>query len=171
MLFAAASIVFAQETPPAAPPMQGPSSSKPASVMPLPCPVSSLHIISGRAIRLLTARLDLTDDQKTKVENLLTKADDELKPVIEEQKKANERYTKLLLSNDTSESDLNAAAMEAMKVEPKIMAQKIKTLVALRALLNDDQKTKLNTILGQFSLSSPVSVLVPKLALSSDNSK
>ncbi|MHB9037327.1 MAG: hypothetical protein ACYC64_11730 [Armatimonadota bacterium] len=100
---------------------------------------------------MLASRLQLTDQQKADVDALLKQADVALKPRIDQQRKAGEKYADLLLKNDTQESALLAAAEEAMKTESVIVAEKIKTLTSLRALLNDQQKVNLNSMLAQFS--------------------
>jgi Spy/CpxP family protein refolding chaperone len=129
---------------------------------PAPCLMSSLHIINQGAMPMLAARLQLTDEQKTSVGEMLKQADAALKPKIDLQRKAGEKYVDLLLKNDSSESALLAAAEEAMKTESVIVAEKIKTLQAVRALLNDQQKASLNSVLAQFSAPWRMKQMGPK---------
>ncbi|MEN6357874.1 MAG: Spy/CpxP family protein refolding chaperone [Armatimonadota bacterium] len=165
LIVMAAPMLCAQETPPPAPTMQGPSSTSSAQemVLPAPCLMSSLHVINSNAVPMLSARLNLTDEQKAKVTELFSESEKTLNPAIQEQQKAVDKYTKVLLDNNASESELTSAAVEAMKAESSIVTQKIKTLEGLRALLNDDQKSKLNTVLAQFAAISHIQILKPKL--------
>lgn len=105
---------------------------------------------------MLSSRLKLTDEQKSKINDLMSKADAAVKPKIESQKKAVDKYMQLLQKNDVTETELIAAADEAIKAESVIVTEKLKTLQALRALLNDDQKTELNSMLTR--IVSPIRI-------------
>ncbi|MCE5315535.1 MAG: hypothetical protein ABFD49_09570 [Armatimonadota bacterium] len=157
MIVIPATALVAQDAPPAPPADSQPAPVQPRTpgnadmVFPAPCLMSSLHIINQGAVAMLSSRLHLTDDQKTSAGDMLKQADLALKPKIDIQKKAGQKYADLLLKNDTPEPALLAAADEAMKAESVIVAEKIKTLRALRALLNDQQNTELNSMLAQFA--------------------
>ncbi|MCE5321970.1 Spy/CpxP family protein refolding chaperone [bacterium] len=166
LVIMAVPVLCAQEAPPPAPTMQGSSSTSNAQeiMLPAPCLISSLHVINSNAVPMLSTQLNLTDEQKTKVTELFSEADKTLKPTIQAQQKAVDKYTKLLLDNSTSESDLTSAAADAMKMESAIVTEKIKTLEGLRALLTDDQKAKLNTMFAQFAAISKMRTIIkPRL--------
>jgi Spy/CpxP family protein refolding chaperone len=157
LLFPAAAAV-AEDVPPPPPP-PAPSQEHSAvltNVFPAPSPLSTLHIISRSGISMLSSRLKLTDEQKSKINDLMSKADAAVKPKIESQKKAVDKYMQLLQKNDVTETELIAAADEAIKAESVIVTEKLKTLQALRALLNDDQKTELNSMLTR--IVSPIRI-------------
>ncbi len=148
---------MAQNVPPPPPPAPAATTASSRSPFPAPCLMSSLHIICKTGIDMLSSKLKLTDDQKTKVDDLMSKADTAIKPKIDHQKKAIEAYSELLAKSDTSDAVLLAAADEVMKAEAAIVAEKIKTLQALRALLDDQQKNELNSILLRYTAPKPMS--------------
>lgn len=118
---------------------------------PVPCVLSALRVLHPRMTPMLAARLSLSDEEKAKVLDLLTKADEALKPKIEAQKKAAEEFVNSLTKDGLDQAALIAAGENAMKAESAILAEKIKTLADLRAILTSRQKIELNKMLEQFS--------------------
>lgn len=144
---------FSQAAPPAATAEPGVSATaitpgSPSSV-PSPCVVNALRILSPQRIQMLAERLKLTDDQKTRIAGILNKSEDMQKPLIQTQKVAAEEFVVGLTKAGLHEAELQAVADAAMKAESVILTQRIKTLVALRAALNPDQVTELNTMIDQ----------------------
>lgn len=95
--------------------------------------------------------LNLTDDQKTKAQDLLSKSDEELKPSIAAQVKATSDYVALLGKQDASQADLTAAAQKVLAADSGLMAGRIKAFVAFKALLTPEQNKLLAQELQQTS--------------------
>lgn len=123
---------FGQAAPPAgAPPMR---------LEPRPCALMMLRFLRPSMVPSLVKILSLTDDQTSKVTDLLTKADEAAKPKVEDQRKATKDFATALASPDASQAALVTAFEKAMKSETAIAAESVKTLFALRGLLTDQQK-------------------------------
>lgn len=159
---AAAPAAVTQASPP--PPTMQPRSDIPR---PVPCILPTLRLINP-----LSSRLSLTDDQKTKVTDLLSKADADLKSKIESQAKIANDYITVLINTSATQADLTAAAEKAMKAETDVLMQRIQTLFALRALLTPEQNKQLSDYLAQATIpwsdrphmSSPMRGNVPPAA-------
>jgi Spy/CpxP family protein refolding chaperone len=127
---------------------QGPA-TPPASpafmrLEPRPCALMALRFIRPSMVPSLAKNLNLTDEQTAKITDLLAKADDALKPKIEEQRKATKDFATALTSPDASQAAIVSAFEKAMKSETAIAAESVKTLFALRGLLTDQQKADFN---------------------------
>lgn len=142
--------VFADEP---APPTPGapPGAEVKMPVMPAPCIVPTTRILHPRMVDMLSARLNLGEDQKTKISDLLSSADEALTPQIEAQQQAARDFAVAFGKVDTSQADLIAAAEKAMKAETSIVTERIKTLYALRALLTAEQNKTLSDLLEQYT--------------------
>lgn len=139
---------FAQAAAPPAPPVAPAQLQQRANyVRPVPCILPTMRLINP-----LTARLNLSGDQKTKVDELLTKADADLKIKVDDQAKAAAAYVTLLTNPKTSQADLTAAAVKAMKAESDVLEQRIQTLFSLKALLTADQNKLLCDFLAQATI-------------------
>jgi Spy/CpxP family protein refolding chaperone len=115
----------------------------------VPSILPTLRLIDAQMAPTLGFVLNLTDDQKTKVLDLLTKSDNDQKPKIEAQAKAAQDYIALLGKSDATQTDLLAAADKVLKAESEIMAVRIGALVALRAILTPEQNKKLSDAVAQ----------------------
>lgn len=144
VLTAFAAAVLAQTAPSPAP-EKGPA--RPEMVRPVPCILPTLKIISAQMMPLLSARLNLTEDQKGKVLELLTKLDSDLKPKIENQNKAARDYIALLTNPNAAQAELAAAGDKVLKAESEVLKTRIGGLFALRALLTADQNKLLTDYL------------------------
>jgi hypothetical protein len=118
-------------------------------VTPAPCVVNALRILSPLRMPMFDERLKLTDEQHTKLQDILTKSEEDLKPLIQTQKKVAEEFVTGLTKPGLRETDLQAAADLAMKAESAILTEKIKALLAVRAALQPDQVTQFNAMLDQ----------------------
>ena len=98
---------------------------------------------------MLGERLKLTDGDKTKVSDILTKSEEAMKPLIQAQRKAAEECVTALTKPGLQEIEVQTAADLAMKAEAAILTEKIKTLFALRAALSPEQVTELNSMIDQ----------------------
>ena len=137
----------APATTPAAPAM-APAMLAPM-LSPTPCILQALRLLHPQLMPFLAKRLNLTDAQKTQIADLLTKSEDAIKPKIEEQRKAAADFAIAMAKSDTTEAALLAAAEKAQKAEMAIIADRIKTLVAVRAAFTDQQKTDFTQFVEQ----------------------
>lgn len=143
-----ASACIAREAPPA----PGPIPSQPHPLgLPSPCILSSLRILQPNVIVTMAEFLKLNDQEKTKVQELLTKANAAAAPLLETLKKADSDYVNLLTDPNSTQADLTAAADKAMKAEQAVMDEKIKTLYTLRAALTPEQNKQLSEVLSRFT--------------------
>lgn len=141
---------FAQNAP--APTTAAPAAATPATpphsvmetVRTAPCILPTLKLMNSQMMQTLSLRLNLTDDQKTKVADLLDKADKDIKPKIEAQIKAGQDYIAQLTNTSTTQAELTMAADKAMKAESDVLMARIGTLFALRGLLTVDQNKQLS---------------------------
>lgn len=139
VLLVSASVAFAEDT-------AAPQPAANPSLTPKPCAMQSLWMLQG-GTKLLSERLKLTEDQNTKVAQVMVKADEALKPLIEAQRKAAQDYAVLLIKPDAREADVKIAADAAIKAEGAILAERIKLLYAIRALLTPEQLSQFNSAL------------------------
>lgn len=117
--------------------------------MSAPNVLSSLRILQPFMSQMLATRLELTEDQQTKVNDLLTKADKEATPLVEAQNKASQEFIAALGKTATTQAELTALGDKATKSEKAVLDARIKTLFELRAMLTPEQNTKLNEMLAQ----------------------
>lgn len=117
------------------------------TVRPAPCILPTLKIVSAQMMPLLAARLDMNEDQKGKVLELLTKLDSDIKPKIEYQNKAAREYIAMLTNSAASQAELAAAGDKVLRAESEVLRARIGGLFALRALLNPDQNKLLTEYL------------------------
>ncbi len=141
LVLLALSIAVAQDAPTAAP------EPRPIPVLPRLCLLQSMRFMSPLTWPSLSARLSLTDEQKTKVSDLLAKADETLKALVETQRKTAENFAVAMAKPETDQTALLAAADEVMKAEAAIMTERVKTFGELKALLDDEQKVELGKYL------------------------
>jgi len=156
---------LAQTAPPAPP--SGPVGVRADYVRPVPCILPTLKIISAQMVPMLAARLSLSEADKAKVLDLLTKSDNDIKPKIENQVKAAQDYTTLLANPKASQAELVAAADKAMKAESEVLMVRIQALFTLKALLNEEQNKQLAEYLDQFAKpwrERPGSIPLPPVA-------
>lgn len=128
---------IAQDTPVA------PAQPTPLPVLPRLCILQGMRFLSPVTLPTLAAQLNLTDEQKTRVLDLLNNADETLKPLVEAHRKAAEEFAVALAKPESDQASLLAAAEKANKAEMAMMTQRIKTFTELRALLDDKQKAEL----------------------------
>jgi Spy/CpxP family protein refolding chaperone len=162
-LAAVAGAAFAQNAPVAPPKPAVPRTTAPANPMAVPppprmemtrsapCILPTLRLVNPQMMQTLSMRLSLTDDQKSKVADLLDKADKEIKPKIEAQIKAGQDYVAQLTKPTVTQAELTAVADKAMKAETDVLMARINTLFALKALLTPDQNKLLADRLAQYS--------------------
>lgn len=147
-MIASAGVVYAQEVskPPAPPPPPRMDTMRTP-----PCILPTLRMISPQMVQTLSLRLNLTDDQKTKVAALLEKAENDIKPKVEAQTKAGQAYIDLLINPNATKAQINAAADKTMKAETDVLTARIDTLFALKGLLNAEQNKLLAERLEQYT--------------------
>jgi len=151
VLTALAGAAPAQSAPPAKPagvdPPPGPPDETPGPrveiLRPAPCILPTLKLVNLQTVQTLSARLSLTEDQKTKITDLLTKADKDLKPKIENQIKLSRDYIAVLTNAGATQSELTAAAEKVMKAESEVLMARIGALFGLKGLLTADQNKQL----------------------------
>lgn len=110
---------------------------------PIPSILPTLRLIDSQMVSTLGFVLNLTAEQKGKVQDLLIKSDSEQKPKIEAQVAASEAYVGLLAKPDATAADLTAAADKVLKLDADIMAVRISALAGLKAILTPEQNKKL----------------------------
>ena len=123
----------------------------PATLNPDPCVLVALRSLHPRMVDSLATWLKLTSDQKIKVADLLTKAEADLQPAVKAQRKAAEDFVALMVKSTPSEHELTAAAAIAESAEQVMLIAKVRTLVALRALLTAEQNEAMSKWLDRWS--------------------
>ncbi len=146
VLIAIAGAALAQAATPASPEKEP---ARVERVRPAPCILPTLKIISAQMMPMLGARLNMTEDEKTKVLDLLTKLDNDIKPKIENQIKAARDYIAVLTNPNATQAELAAGGDKAMKAESEVLQARISGLFALKALLTPDQNKLLAELLQQ----------------------
>lgn len=114
-------------------------------VTPKPCVMQSLYMLQTEGMKFQAERLKLTEDQKTKLDEVTGKSDDALKPLIEAQRKASQDYAALLIKPDARVAEVKTAAEAAVKAEGAILAERVNRLFAIRALLTPEQLAEFNS--------------------------
>ena len=148
VLTALAGAALAQAPPEPPEKMAG---SRHETVRPAACILSTLKIVSAQMMPMLAARLNLTEDDKAKVLDVLTKADKDIKPKIENQIKLARDYTAVLVNPNAKQTELAAAADLVMKAESEVLTARIQGLFALKALLTAEQNKQLAEYMDQFA--------------------
>ena len=133
--------------PPVTPPITPGVAARPSQTA--NCVVPTLRVISARMVQTLAIKLQLSEVDKAKVLNLLTKSEEDSAALFEAQRKAAEDYAIALTKDTTTQAELLAAAEKATKAEGEVLNLKIKTLFALRAKLTPEQNTALTALLKQ----------------------
>jgi Spy/CpxP family protein refolding chaperone len=128
---------------------------------PAPCILPTLKLVNLQIVQTLSARLNLTEDQKTKITDLLTKADKDLKPKIENQVKLTRDYIAVLTNPGATQSELAAAAEKVMKAESELLMARIGALFGLKGLLTADQNKQLADYLEQSTRAYRETMRVP----------
>jgi len=123
------------------------SPARAENVRPVPCILPTLKIVSAQMMPLLAARLNMNEEQKAKVLELLTKLDSDIKPKIENQNKAARDYIAMLTNPNAAQAELAAVGDKVMRAESEVLRARIGGLFALRALLNPDQNKLLTEYL------------------------
>jgi len=108
-----------------------------------PCIAMALRVIGQGGINRIAVRLKLSEAERAKVTDLITKAEETGKPLIDAQRKAAEEFANAMVKEETTEASLTALAEAAMKAETAAVNYKIKVLFALEAILTPQQKTDL----------------------------
>jgi Spy/CpxP family protein refolding chaperone len=146
----------AAPTAPAAAESGGPPSGPGPTVIPAPtivnpgaCVISALRIINPLRMPMFNERLRLTDDQSKKIEEIIKKSEDDLRPLILTQKRVAEDFAISLTRTGLQEIEVQTAGEMAMKAEAAILARKIKTLFDIRAVLQPEQIVEFNSLLDQ----------------------
>jgi len=128
-------------------PTAAPPSAAPMRLEPRPCALMALRFIRPSMVPRLTRDLGLSDEQAAKATDVLTKADEAMKPLVEEQRRATAEFARALAKPDSSHAALVSAFEKAMKAETAMASEMIKTLFALRDLLTDQQKQQFNKLI------------------------
>lgn len=160
LLTATGTAVFAQGAAPSAPPAAPvvatppttgipPAMLRPPTMRPVPSILPTLRLIDSGMLPTLSFLLTLTDDQKSKAQDLLAKSDSEMKPKIAAQVKAAADYIALLGKEVSSEAELTAAAQKVLAADNDLMVGRIKAFVAFKALLTPEQNKRLAQELQQ----------------------
>lgn len=158
LVLGASAVAFAQGSAPSAtavPTVTAPANSAPRpsvrtqGVRPVPSILPTLRLIDAGMLPTLGFLLNMTDDQKAKALDLLNKAEEERKPKVAAQIKAAEEYIALLGRTGSSAGELTAAAQKVMAADNDLMAGRIRTFVAFRALLTPEQNKRLAEELEQ----------------------
>lgn len=139
-VFAQAAAPGAAGTPAiAAVPPAPPIGTRAQTIRPVPSILPTLRLIDAGMLPTLSFLLTLTEDQKAKALDLLTKVDEERKPKVAVQTKAAADYIALLGKDNSSQADLTAAAQKVLSADNDLMGDRIKAYIAFRALLTPDQ--------------------------------
>jgi Spy/CpxP family protein refolding chaperone len=119
--------------------------------VPAPSVLTALRVIALGSYPVLESQLKLTDAQKPQVRDLLTKAEEKFKTLIEAQRKAGRAFVEALTAK-IDEARMISLGQAAAKADADLIAEKVRTLNALRALLTDQQNADLNTVLDRAAM-------------------
>lgn len=119
--------------------------------MTAPCVLPSFNVLQPRMMDMLSRRLELTDAEKPKVEDLLKKSEEAIIPLVQEQQKAAQAFAAALTGENVTQAELQAAGDRVMKAETAVLNARIKTLFDLRAILTPEQNKQLNEMLSRYT--------------------
>ena len=129
--------------------------AKPAPVArppsPYACVSSTMRLLQPHIVPMFVARLKLTDEQKTEVTNLLTKAQKDTAAKVDTQRKTATDFALALAKADVTAAALESAVDKAMKAETELFRAKIKTLFVLKSKLTQEQNKELALLLKQYT--------------------
>ncbi len=149
--------VIAQEKPeaPPAPPAPGAAPTalqvlvNPQS-LPAPCPLYIFRFMQPRGADILARELKLTDEQKSKVAEVLTKFSEDLQPKVTAQRSAGAEFAAAVANPESTPAAITAAADKVMKAELDIVSEDAKTLQTLRGMLTPEQAELFRVFLDRY---------------------
>ena len=144
-----AAVVVADET--ATPDAQETTKPAPVARTPYACVSSTMRLLQPHIVPMFVVRLKLTDEQKTEVTNLLTKAQKDTAAKVDTQRKTATDFALALAKADVTAAALESAVDKAMKAETELFRAKIKTLFVLKSKLTQEQNKELALLLKQYT--------------------
>lgn len=99
--------------------------------------------IGHRGMGMIFRKLDLTEDQKAKVKEILTASRTSLQPTFEALKANREKMETLTANGAFDEAKVTALANEQASLSAKLVVEKERAKSQVFAILTDEQKTKL----------------------------
>lgn len=160
-LLVSTAAIAADESPAAQPPPPGaaPAGPGPAAMgtpnprsFPAPGILMAFRFLHPRAAVVLAEQLKLTDDQRTKVADLVEKLDEALNPKVEVQRKAADAFANAMIDSNTTQAAIAAAAEKVMKAELDLISEYTKALQDVRALLTQEQSKLLQQFLERHTM-------------------
>ena len=101
-------------------------------------------------IEKMTAKLDLTADQKAKIEAITTKAREEMKPKIEEMHASRMQLNELANEKDMDQSKVDKLLDQNKEILGSIMKMRVMVRHDIDMVLTDKQKAKLDSMMSDW---------------------
>ncbi|MGQ9455695.1 MAG: Spy/CpxP family protein refolding chaperone [Armatimonadota bacterium] len=127
-IFTVSTVAFCQTQP------------QPTRVEPSPCPLMALRFIRLAAVSRLTKDLNLTEEQVTRVTEILKSSGESVRAKIEEQRRAVSDFVTVLANPKASESEMVESFEKAVRSESAIAAELVRAMIAVREVLTEEQK-------------------------------
>ena len=131
-----------QPAPPQGPP-QGPPAGMPGMRMGTTCPAMAIAPPAAMMLDRMGSQLGITDDQKTKLTDILTKSENSLKDLRTKADAATKAVHDALFAPTYDSAKVTQLFNDAERIEIAIATSEIATWGEIRGVLTADQVTKL----------------------------
>lgn len=165
LLLCVATAVWSQEPPRQVPPDQQPPSGIERGVRPMPslegttpvqgqrqqgqfrqrmgasqgCPLAALQLPPASMFRFISQRLQLPEDQSTKLLDIITKSEQTLTPLRTKAQEAGAQLRAALVADTYDAANVQSLAQNAQRAEAAIVTAQINTWTKIRSLLTAEQ--------------------------------
>lgn len=126
-----------------------PATMVPAAPQAAPPIAPALRILDSSTIDLLAKRLELSDDQKIQVQNILKQAEQDIRPLADANWQATQQFVNLLKQKEPDMKALEGASKKIAETDQAILMRKVQSLVSIRTVLTPEQDTILAEIIEQ----------------------
>jgi len=113
------------------------------------CPAMAVMPPPAAVLNDLSGALQLTDDQKTKLKDIMTQSDATMAPLLKKFADALQTLRTALTAASFDPRNVKSLAAAAEKAEADIVNARIDVWTKIRGVLTADQITKLQTIMAQ----------------------
>ena len=144
--------VFAQDKSPQKPNVPQSPMVLHAKNSPAPSVLSVFRLFNPIMADVLSSKLNLDSNQKTKLADILAKADESAEPKVEAQRLAAEKFVIVLAKNGSTDAEIKSAGDAAVKADADLLDERINTFSSIKNILNDQQKKDLAKFVADYTV-------------------
>ncbi len=107
------------------------------------------NTMGGHEFRFLSSYLNLTDDQKTQIKQLLVNEKSSMEPLMQQEHQGHLQMTQLVQSGSFDETKAQTIAASLSQTTAQSMVQRAKVDAEIFQLLTPEQKTKMTQLTAE----------------------